>query len=642
MDKTNTLFEIIHTLNERKLLIEKTQLQLYSQGKFLLKKECIKKKIKKTFFFITLSLKNGEKIILKEEPKTFFQGYSILLGEQTRLIKAVEEKSQQVYYFQEDQLEIIKEKITFSSVRLVPPQILNNKEYISIPHELQLIKEIKEYSLNELQVNLNTIHLVKSNHFEVFAPSLNEKHNTIGHLLKIPIKSCVSKNYFLDTTLHIEDVEKQRDLLLPLSEIKEEIETFFYNNTEVCKELYTQIHITLDKEILISKLQHIEDTNIDLKKIFELIKTKETIPLSNMIGTYILPLFKNKNFKTFPNKDIFKEELGIEYENKSSSLNSLKVRKNVNEDYYFKEYYLDSKLENILLFNQEEPQFCKNNFEYILKIILMENTKSILLEEEINENKIQELSKHIFSLSKFLIHKSVEYNCIPKEKRPQNGIEHYLLSKGSQLQVLSQEYNQKFSRKKLLKATLQTAQEISEIKKTISFEKESLYFLHQCLLIYINILRHFNKKKADLIHATLEEYFGPHKVKLLLSKINVKNDTIIKDISLANKLSNNTKCMVEFKKDLYKQYFSTNITTLPNQESFSEIYYRANIHKLKQISPYNYKNIAKVLNGKILPKTLLLQKREIDCTSEYYFKTRKHNHYIEIISNEVFSLFVKK
>lgn len=641
MDQTNKLFQILHELNQKNLFFEKTHIVYEREKELIKKKDCTKKELEKTYIFVEIELETKEKLIIKEKPSSFFQAYSIFLGDSTKLIKAKEQGTNQEYFFEKRDLEELKKIITFKEIREIPPQALHKKTYTYPIKELEIITEIKKYSKEFLSLDLNTIHIVKHNRLELFVPTVHEKHNLIAHKLNIPIQACIKNNYFYNTTIHVQDETKQKELLKPILEKKEKEFSYIFNKKEIEKVLQTQLYIKLNKEEIINKINSIEHTNIDIEKIFEIIRTKKEVLIGNKHGKILLPMFKHREYKTFENKEKFKQEVGLEYKSNSDFLTSLKVRKLVNTDYKFKEYYLNKTIENIVE-SKEAHIYCKSLNEILVVLSTKINPKTITLEEQVNMNQIKELTKHIFSLAKFTITKSVSNNYLPKEKRAQNAIEHYFLSKSSKLMTISREYTKKHSKKELLKQTLQTAQEISELNKTLTIEKESLYFLHQCILLYLEILTLFNKEKAHIISITLEEYFGSIPLKLQQSKINKKNDTIIKQIVLLHKISRKKNCLINIKQKIYSQYYPKNIPILPSTKTDQKIYYRANIIKLKEISPYNYNTIAKTINGTILPKNIKIQKKEISCSNEFYFKTIIHNEYKEVLSNEVFSLFVKE
>lgn len=636
----NTIFPILDSLNKNNLLKEKTELIYTCEGEEIKKNKCSKEEKEITSFLCEIKIEDSEEIlIIKEQHNYFFEAHSIIIGDKTQILKGKSEKNKKIYFFEKELFKILEKELKLKEISQANPQYLNKKRF-SFPYKtIPQIKEIQKYSLENLNVNLKNIQLVNHNKIELFLPTLNHKHNKIAHTLNIPIISLKKDNYFNDTSIHYKDLELHKKIIKPLLIIKEKKEILIYNKKKVTLELKKRLYLKVDIQKIKKVLTNIEKTNIDLEEFLLNIGQKKEILFGTEKGNIILPLFKKDMFKTFQNIEEFKQETGVEYKEDSNYLNSIYIQKSGNEKYIFKKYYLNKQLEEYFK-SQYNKEICYNNEQAILLLSWRENTTSLFIEENIPKSKVKELIKHIFSLAKYSILESVKRNKLPKEKRAETSIEHFLLSTYSQIEKNLKEYEKNKNKNKLLKETLHSIQSISELKKTITIKSEENYFHYQCILSYLKVLKIFNKEKEETISNLLKEYYGEIKLRPMLSKINTENDNIIKDIIKTIKISNKKNTFILIKKEIYGTIIPRNIPKLPGETIFSKTYFKANTHKLKSIAPYSYKEIKKKINGTILPKTISINKKTIPCEPKYYSITRFHNSYKEIISNKVFSLFV--
>lgn len=638
------VFSILNTANKEERIVEKTQLKYLDENKQEINHKLLTNKSKKeVHYIIEIPLqKNNEYILIKEEHKAIFEHYSIIVGDQTKLIKATSKTTNKTYFFDKEIYEEIKNTLQLEEIQKITPQYLQGKKYTWPYKTIEKIDEIREYSREKLNTELMEIHLVHHNKLEFFLPTLNQKHNSIAHDIKIPVVSVRSDQYFEGTTIHRDDEVTHRNELKPIT-ITEEIKNKkIFQEKIIEKELITQLYLKIEKDEILKNFSKLKEHNLDEEKILELSKKKELL-FGTKNGTICLPLFKGETYKTYSSIKEFENAATVHYKNNKTFLQEIYIQKNARTPYRFKNYFLNSKLNEICNNKAKEKHFeCISHTQAIIVLQYFPKCEQITITQKISQNKIKELLKHITSLSKHIIIKSLEENHIPKEKRATSAIENYLLSKYSYLEKKFQEYKKDNNKKELLSQSLKTINQILKLKKTITMQKEELYFLYQCNLTFIKIASEFDSEKTHKISMLLTDYFGEVKLRPMISKINEKNEKIIEDIILLKRISKKYSCLIEIKSDIYNKYLANSISQLPKHNREDKIFYRANTHKIKQIAPYRYKEICKQINGNKQPNKITIGKREISLKEkEHYFITRFHNNYKEIISNEIFSLFVK-
>ena len=218
------VFSILNTANKEGGLIEKSQLKYLDENKQEINHKLLTNKSKKEIhYIIEIPLqKNNEYILIKEEHKAIFEHYSIIVGDQTKLLKATSKTTNKTYFFDKEIYEEIKSTLQLIEIQKITPQYLQGKKYAWPYKTIDKIEKIRQYSREKLNTELMEIHLVHHNKLEFFLPTLNQKHNSIAHDIKIPVVSVRSDQYFEGTTIHRDDEVTHRNELKPIS-ITEEI-----------------------------------------------------------------------------------------------------------------------------------------------------------------------------------------------------------------------------------------------------------------------------------------------------------------------------------------------------------------------------------------------------------------------------------
>ncbi len=645
MEEIKNIFELIYSLNKKSPLEEEINIVHKINNEIINDKKLIKKKNTISFFINEIKLEKNESIIIKDIPVNFISFFGIIIGENSKLVSFKRKSNETIFFSDEENLQYFSD-IEEKSIKKVNPLILRDKKIENIV-ENQDISEIKKYLIEVRKLDLNKIHLVNSNKLELFLPTIKREHFRIAKKLKIPLKELINKNFIKVNInskkiqeINIYDTQEIKNVLNPIKEIKEISKIKTLNNNIIFKDISRELIIKVNIERIKSKIKNIENTNINLDEFQEYLKGKETL----LIGTknkekYILPIFKNKEIKIFRNRKDFEKNTGVIYKDDKNFLNSVKVQKNSKEDYSFLNYYLNPKLNFLIEKNKITNNLTKSYTTTLLKLILKDLNENLFSDEEINISQVSELIKHIKAVTKFTINKSILFNKIPTTIRAQTITQKYLISKISSLYLNIEDYKKNKSKKKLLRESLKIAQKISEFKKEFKIKEDDLYFYHQCILIYLEVLKIFKEETSTQISELLLSYFKENKIKIFKSKIDKSIETIIEDLILASKLSKNKNIMLQIKESSYNKLISKRITIMPTTSKITKTQYRGNIPNLRKIAPYSYKKILKKINGNSKLEYIKINNKEIKLNNTLIKETNFHNNFKEIKSNKIFSIF---
>lgn len=652
----NFIYELVKTGHIK----EKTRIGKFLKDKKIEDKDIEKKIVINDAFVCFFELEDKRFLIVKDFPVNFLMLYTILIGENTSLLELdlTHNGETKKCICEEDLLSELNNtynEIITQNIKKIRPQSLFNKTFNINFKQPQIVENIKEYvnSLNKLE--LNKIHLTKSDKVEIFLPTIKEQHLKLAREMNIPVLSLLENNFIKDSTINIYDTDKIKEIVCPVFILQEKKIWDFYapNKLKLYKDILREYILTFDKEKIIDTILRCPKTNFDKEKLASKIKSIKMFELTSNHGKYPFPIWKAPNRQTFisiQNTKHFSEITGVDFELDDNFLSDIYIQTLSGNKALYKQKFLKKEFEDVICSIEKSTKISfKNTKELILKIIynhelgVLEITKI----EDIKANKISQLYKKINTIIKNIIKSSIEYNKIPSYSRPKGIFEMYYFSSYNSIKKLVDEYNRYPSKDLLLNKSIQYSQKLSNILLTRKVKQEELYFLSKCAFVLMNILKEFDLKLANEMQNDFNSYFREFDVlkRDEVNEINLDLEKAVDDICFYNLLNKKKNLFLIFKKKVDLSLFSSPRVLNENQLRYKSIV-KPNFLNLKKIFKYTYKDIAKQIekmNDINLGKKIINVKgREIELKDDFYVIFNIYKGYKVILDNNWFQILIEK
>lgn len=605
MDYT-TLFSLLSTANKHKDLVEELDLSWFStRGKPVhkTKKKLVEEKI--VGVILPLESNENEAIYISSPIQEFFLAHSILVGENSQIQKG-RLFSGTTLYFEAKYFEKFKHKIIHSSIESIHPKELFNKKIKWDFKKSPLHKELNEYVLKNKSLVLNAIHIQKGSNIELFVPNLKKKHFSIAKKMHIPLISLIEKGFLRDTTLNIFDTNRLERELNPHDSktitvqknvsIKEEL---------IYRDIEKKLKLQLQTKEIIEVLENKENKNFSKETIIDELSKHKKIQVGNQYEKNIhLPLWRtSKDYKTFPNPQEFKDYLGITFEQKMTSLDSLYLIDKTGRECEFLKYTLPTELNHLF----EEQQ--KNSLKFtttteLLLLLYLESkgeisfyTPAIVEVSTLKQNYIEEITHILHKITTTLLHTTLSKNKLPTPTKPQLPLEFVMSHTIQELNLIRNTYVES-AKEEMIKLTL------FELKKIATYySKETIqtcdYFFLELIREVIKTLQ-FLHEDVEKSKSIIEEYYKDVRstYHVALEKNRLEDYELY---LLAQKLQK--------KKDIYvfiKNHLDSNISfevTKLKEENKIEYFEKLHKEKLKAAFPKSYLQLIEFYQrNKTLPK----------------------------------------
>lgn len=544
MDYT-TLFSLLSTANKHKDLIETIDLSWFStQGKPVRKTK--KKLVEEKIVGVVLPLESDENeaIYITSPIQEFFLAHSILVGEDSQIQKG-KLFSGTTLYFEKKYFERFKQKIIHSSLEMVHPKELFNKKIQWNFKKSPLHKELNEYVLKNKHLVLNAIHVQKGSKVELFVPNLKKKHFNIAKKMHIPLISLLEKGFLRDTTINIFDINRLEQDLLPHDTTTITTKKNVTSQDElIYRDIEKKLELQLQSKDIIEVLENKESKNFSKEIIIDELLKHKKIQIGNQYEKNIhLPLWKtNLGYKTFSNPQEFEEYLGVSYEYKNTSINSLYLIDKTGKPCEFLNYYLPTQLNHLFEEQQKDSLKFKNTTELLLLLYLDSKgkvsfyTPSIIEISHLKQNYIDEIKHIVHKITTTLFHTTLSKNKLPNPVKPQLPLEFVISHAVQELNLIRNTYVES-AKEEMIKQTLFELKKIAThySKKTIDtcdfffleLIKEvtkTLQFLDEDVKNITSIIEEYYKDVRSTYHVALEKNkLEDYKLYLLAQKLKKKD-----------------------------------------------------------------------------------------------------------------------
>lgn len=641
------LLDFFYKLSTENLIFEKIKIENYWKEKSIKQKNTTLKETTLQKAIVPFKLENNKILLIEDFTINFFLSYTILIGENINLIE-FQTKNEQTYICEEEVFTTIKNQFEIITQKNIKSQSLFKLKFKSNIDTPKIISEIKEYVLNQKHIDLNKIHIKKTGSIENFIPTIKNSHLKIAKEMSLPVVSLIENDFIKTTKINIYDSLTQTKLLNSLQtyEIKE-VRTFDSELNQLYKDVSKEFYVKINTNELLIKLQNINKTNVDLKKIEKIISNTNKLRLTTQKGKIKAPLWKAQNshqvFK-IKNSNEFKELTGIEFENVKENLENIYLQTENGEIGNFQNKYLIKKLENTLETLKDENKILfSNNYEFLIKLIYSKNPTEIILEEKTNLKEIDKIKKNIFEIINYLV---LEKTNSTTSKTENKLITQFLNSINQKLILLQKNYNQNYKKNKLV---IETNKILNTILTSLTFYQNQFKFDPQALITIImqiiKLTKIINENTSNEIKTQFNEFF---KEEIIQNKTDTDyNEKILQLFEDINTILNLTKkhklCILNKKKLDLKLPKLTILQSKPK----SKKYIKPNYKKLNEIFKYSSKEIANQIkklkpNNNLSTQTIKLKDKAIPLKEEFYTTIEIYNDYKIISQNEYFDLLLKR
>jgi hypothetical protein len=639
--------------------IEKNQIKENSKivkfkGKYEVEDSNIyKKKIELESHIVPINIENKLILLMDDLPINFLISHTILIGENSRLLKFKLKKKEEYYISTREIYEKIKENVEKQTLSNFNPKELFNKKFKYEFEQVKLIKDLKEYLSSIKKINFNKIHITNSDKIENFLPTIKQDHFTMAKKMNIPIIQLFEDGYIKDSSIHIKDNIRHNQIINSLLNYKKEFIWDFdkRDDEKLFKDLSYKIIFYPDFEEIESILEKNKNNNLSNDIILNEIKKYSKIILNSQNGRYVLPIWKSHNTQEFLGiKDTknFLEISGVKFQDNMDILNGIYLQTERGEKALFKNQFLNPKIEKYFInLSIDDKEIYYNEFEeLIFKLKISTNPDKIIKIEKIPENQINELKKSIKFIIKKLVLITIKNNKIPSKNNSNQEIDIYLKSVSASLYIEYEKFIKKENKKNLLKFAIQKSHYLINLLHSGQIQFENLYNLIQCILVLLKILEKINPKSAKEILKYFKEYFKEDKFKIYKNKQDLDIEKLLEDLIIINKLAEKKEVIIVEKIKIPPNLINKKVIKNKNIPIIKK-YLKFNNNKLKQIFPYRYNLVKKELsnlnaNNIRENEAIYLENLNIKIDSRFISKFEIYKYHKFLLENNYFKALVKK
>jgi len=194
MDYDN-YFKFFNKVVENKTLQENLSIGSILKSNFINKKNIIKKKFDTEMFICEVKLSNKQILLVKDIAQNFLLTYTILIGEDTKLVKIqLNNNRNQDYICDEKLLDTLKSNFRIDIVGECSASHLFELDYNFEFGNLDIIQIIRDYLSDIKGINFSKIHITKGNKIELFLPSIKNSHLKLAKNMGLPLINLLINN----------------------------------------------------------------------------------------------------------------------------------------------------------------------------------------------------------------------------------------------------------------------------------------------------------------------------------------------------------------------------------------------------------------------------------------------------------------
>lgn len=642
-----------YILIKKGYLREKTQIKEFFKNNKI-EKKLIRKEQINTPIFICKAVIDKEKILLIEDlPLNFMISHTILLGDKTELYEFEIENQEMKYIASKKVLDRIKYNFMINNIKKISPRELYNKKYRYYFELPKIVQNVKEYISNVKNLSFGRVHVVRGDTIENFIPTVKSQHFKLAEKMGLPLIPLLDHNFIKESIINIHDLNKMQELINPFLVYEKKIswDVLKENGLRVYKDISREYHIEFDKEAIIEKILNCKIVNFDKQKVIAEIKNMASIEISVTHGKYPLPIWKSRldqKYVEIENSTEFLNISGVRFEIKDELFQNLYLQALSGEKALYKSKYIQKDLElSLESMEKSEKVVFRNSLDLVFKLIynLQTDVEEMILEERINEDRIEVLKKDIDFLLGKVIEKSVAFNKLPTFERERELFGKYLLSSSKSIFHEIEKFVKYPSKKNLLNRVNKKTEHIIKSIKNYELEFNHLYPTLQLILILIEVLKIYDEEYGINKENEFKSYFKNIVFKPENAKIDENAENLFKDLIILYEISRRNEVFLIKKQDLDKQYIE-NIKVLKNICPKAK-YVKPNIKKIKDVFKYSYLEvITKIqeLKPEELDKRVIIniKERNMVITEDFYRIHYEYENYRQALENEWFVGLVKK
>jgi hypothetical protein len=674
------ILKLLNSAIKDNLIFEKTSIKHFKDGKRVLEKDTINKKLNTKQIITKINLENKKILLIQDYPINQLLSYSILLNQLTQLFEYRLKGDLEIYVSNKEVKEIFQKEDKIEEITLkqiIPKEIIGLKFKYNFLQPKK-IQDIKEYILSEKKFNPHTINQAPKNITEIqnFTPSLKNTHFKLAKQLNIPIIPQIKNEFIIDKenkeNINIFDINKIIEIIKPIKNIETKqvvtVEKVTLKRTYL--DVSTTYHLKFDTDKLINKIKNTQITSEQKEKIIHSIKNLTQTELTQNFGEYIIPLWKvhiDQNFIKIKDYNEFKKITGVEFPKTNDKINDIYIQNETGNIGFLKHQFLKKRFQKTLeTLSDNNIIIYQKPLDLAIKSILSESISIIIKYQNISDKQINRIYEYIKNLIERIIIETIKYNKLPRrntETNNHNNSERYY---SSLVLKLDNQFNKFLKTPKKTTLIHITNNELKTLQRYIvetPIEHKEIFYLCQIVFQSLKTLNIFDNQKHDGLKDRFEQYF-----KLEIYDINQNNNKkennieeiknksedykFIKQIFLANKLytknQNNPKkthkILIIKKQEFENELLNRNIEIKSIEPEF-ENHIKPNIPVLKEQFKFNYKDIGEQIL-KILPKTqnpkIKLGLSEINLKKEYCNTIKVYTKYKNICENEYFIILKEK
>ncbi len=597
-----------------------------------------------TFFFNRFYLEDEPKtnIIIKSSPENFLLSYTIIVGENADLISFKSTENKEIYITEKENLKYFQDIIEENSIKKVPPKFLHKKKFRTTFKSLEIIENLKEYSLNVDNINLDEIHLVPTNKLELFLPSKNHNHYKLARKMSLPTTPLIENNYYTQTNIHIFDEKKLEKYVNPIKTIQEtsKIQIEKTSKKQIYYDILKNYYLELSTDELIEKVSKIEKTNINLDKLKNQIIDKPKLKFSSNNGNLIIPLWRNtrQRFIEIKNKQNFKEISGLDFKFDTEFFNNLYFQNSKGDKIDFENKYLTQNFETAIQ-NLEKTQILEfKTFEEIIINLIYNNIKELYKKEKIPQNKIFQLKKKINELTQKTIKKTIELNSKGTKSENKSLLTQYFESIAKTFESYIEEYENTHHKNHLINTSLEKLELLIKAIEQLKLTEEEIKPLIDNLEVIKHIGEEIESSISQEISSQLDEFFPKRKNSNDLKR-NIELENAIENIILLNENPKYEILFTDLEPEI--QNLVKNPSQIMQYEPDHQTFLKPKTNYLKKIFPYSHKEITEKIRNQ-QTGTMEIKKRIVRITPDFYIQHKKYHNYNTVSENHYFKILHKK
>ena len=613
-------FHLLEKAQKQECLFEKFHLSWFSQNGVPVKKTTTQKS-QKTISTTYINLGESIYLLVKAPLQEFFLAYSILIGDKTQMYKAKLLDGGHLY-FEEKYLEEIKDKLIHSTIEKVKIEELFEKPICWHYKKPKVLEHINAYVKEKKELDLNTLHVQKGEELELFVPTLKKNHFDLAKKMSLPLFPLLDKGFLDQQPLNLFDTNTLIEHLQPLYNEKVSFtQRIGLNGELIYRDVEKQLHVLLPQKNIASLLENVECRNVSKETLIEELYKKKSVQIgSRYFETVELPLWKSsQGIFTFEDEESFEKHAGLPYNKKKNELESIYLVDSQGDVLHFPNYHLNTQLKG-LLYSFQPPVFHFSTYEeiFILAFLYEEEFPfSILVKAfEIDNQKINELSKICSCLLSKTLHYSLSTLKLPQVTQPSTPLEYVLAHYVQELSALRNTYVEE-AKEMLVEDSLKSAQNVLHYSRIFSLTQQNSFFYLEYIRGLVKTLMFLNKEYQEYEN-TLYEYFKDVRstYHLPLEDNDLKSYTLY---LLAENYSKYTSISIYAKNtsSLVFSHFSN-----PNyleKEKANSLITRIDKKSLKKAYPNSYKDILSYYSkNKTLPETIRRGTKTIPIDRERY------------------------